>query len=302
MSVSIVIPTFNCAPFIGETIRSALDQSSEPQEVLVVDDGSTDDTDSVLRRFASRIAVHRQANQGVAVARNSGMDLATGEWILFLDADDVLEPRALEQLQAGHTGRERVVYGHCTHIDVTGAWIREHRSRDCTGPVGSAARQCFGGAAFVPGCAIVRADLAREIRFDQRFAPCEDRDFWIRCGTRTEFAEVPHEVLRYRVRPGSHSSHRARQVVQSVAVRLRALEWFEQTGAAVKMELSRQAILDTTLEDVYWQREWHVVDRLLEFAAEKSLESPTTSEIRRKRRIPPWIHRLKDSLDSAVKH
>jgi glycosyltransferase involved in cell wall biosynthesis len=298
LMVSVIVPTFNCASFIERTIESVLGQSLKPAELVVIDDGSTDATGELLRRFRSSISVHCQPNQGVAVARNRGMDLARGSWLLFLDADDELEDEALARLAAGAGTGAGVVYGHATHIDVHGARLREHPSRDCTGPVGSAARQHFGGAAFTPGCAIVRAALAREVRFDQRFAPCEDRDFWIRCGTRAEFVEVPHNVLRYRIRPGSHSSNRTKQVLQSVAVRLQALEWFERSSPRLEMDLSPSDVIDKTLSDVFWQREWDVVDRILELAADRNIQSPTIQAIRGKRRIPAWVHRLKDGVDA----
>jgi glycosyltransferase involved in cell wall biosynthesis len=297
MNLSVVVPTYNCGPFIGRTLESVLCQPGPAPELIVIDDGSTDATADVLRPFLSRIVLERQSNQGVAIARNRGMDLARGEWLMFLDADDVLEEGSLGRLLAGARAGAGVVYGHATHIDVNDVVLREHRSRDCTGPVPSAARQNFGGAAFVPGCAIVRAPLAREIRFDQQYAPCEDRDFWIRCGLKAEFTEVPDVVLRYRVRPGSHSGNRERQVVQSTRVRLGALQTFADGKPPVEIGLTAADVLGQTLTDVFWQREWTIVDRLLTLAAERGIESEAIAEIRRKRRLPPWLHRLKDRAD-----
>ncbi|HEX3110532.1 MAG TPA: glycosyltransferase family A protein, partial [Thermoanaerobaculia bacterium] len=95
-SVSVVIPSYNYARYLGEAIDSALGQTLPPLEVIVVDDGSTDDTPAVLAAYGDRIRVLRQKNAGVAVARNSGIAAARGECVAFLDADDVWLPRKLE--------------------------------------------------------------------------------------------------------------------------------------------------------------------------------------------------------------
>ncbi|HEY2324319.1 MAG TPA: glycosyltransferase family A protein, partial [Thermoanaerobaculia bacterium] len=95
-SVSVVIPSYNYARYLGEAIDSALAQTLPPLEVIVVDDGSTDETSEVLATYADRIRVLRQKNSGVAVARNSGIAAAHGEYVAFLDADDIWLPRKLE--------------------------------------------------------------------------------------------------------------------------------------------------------------------------------------------------------------
>lgn len=97
--VSIIIPTFNRAQIIGETIESALEQSHRDIEILVVDDGSTDDTDAVIRRFIARdprVSYHRQENRGVGTARQLGFERSRGAYIQFLDSDDLLSPRKIE--------------------------------------------------------------------------------------------------------------------------------------------------------------------------------------------------------------
>ncbi|MCC3466498.1 MAG: amino acid adenylation domain-containing protein [Microcoleus sp. PH2017_06_SFM_O_A] len=94
-NVSVVIPSYNCAQFLPEAIESILEQSYPPFEVIVVDDGSTDDTKEVCDRYPKVTYVY-QNNQGVAAARNTGLRVSTGEYILFLDSDDCLLPEAIE--------------------------------------------------------------------------------------------------------------------------------------------------------------------------------------------------------------
>ena len=100
MRLSVIIPTFNRADCIGRTIDSVLAQSLPADEVIVVDDGSVDETPSVVARHGARVRYVRQANAGVAAARNHGARLAGGHWIAFVDSDDLWHRRKLE-LQLG---------------------------------------------------------------------------------------------------------------------------------------------------------------------------------------------------------
>jgi len=93
--ISVVIPTYNCAHYLGEAIESALAQDYPRLEVIVVDDGSVDDTPAVLEEFGTRLVRVSQHNQGIGAARNTGQALASGEFIAFLDADDLYLPGKL---------------------------------------------------------------------------------------------------------------------------------------------------------------------------------------------------------------
>ena len=94
--VSIVIPTYNYGQYIDRAIRSCLDQTYENLEIIVVDDGSTDNTSQIVQRFDKEINYILQENSGVSVARNKGLSVATGEFITFLDADDYLTVDSIE--------------------------------------------------------------------------------------------------------------------------------------------------------------------------------------------------------------
>src|SRR6266536_2069164 len=98
--VSIIITTFNRAEYVGQTVRSIFAQSFADYEVIVVDDGSTDNTKELLDSFraAPNFRYHYQPNSGRSTARNQGFTLAQGDFILFLDSDDLLFPDALAQL------------------------------------------------------------------------------------------------------------------------------------------------------------------------------------------------------------
>jgi glycosyltransferase involved in cell wall biosynthesis len=97
-TVSVIIPCYNGAAFLRETVDSALRQTIPPLDVIVVDDGSTDDSAAIAESYGPLVRVIRQRNQGESVARNVGIAAARGDYLMFLDADDLLAPDALQKL------------------------------------------------------------------------------------------------------------------------------------------------------------------------------------------------------------
>jgi len=102
-SVSVIIPTYNNASYIKETIDSVLNQSCRPDQVIVVDDGSTDDTENLVKRYQPRVDYLYQEHSGASTARNKGVEHANGLYIAFLDSDDLWEAEKLEiQMRCMH--------------------------------------------------------------------------------------------------------------------------------------------------------------------------------------------------------
>src|SRR5262249_23976964 len=100
-SVSVIIPTYNCARYIATAVESVLAQRLEDQEILVIDDGSTDTTRETLARFGEKIHYIYQTNSGVSLARNRGLAVASGRYVAFLDSDDAWYPNKIHrQLEA----------------------------------------------------------------------------------------------------------------------------------------------------------------------------------------------------------
>ncbi len=132
MNIAVVIPTFNAERFIAQTIRSVLDQSSPAHEIIVVDDGSADGTDEVVRGFGSAVSFVELEHGGATRTRNRGAALASGEAMMFLDADDVLGPDVLRHLvtalrDAPH-GIALCPWKRLERVD--GRWVR--RPASCT--------------------------------------------------------------------------------------------------------------------------------------------------------------------------
>jgi glycosyltransferase involved in cell wall biosynthesis len=115
-AVTAIIPTYNASAYVAQAIRSALDQRDVALEVIVVDDGSTEDTRRVLGPFGERVRYVRQANRGPANARNHGARLATGDWLAFLDADDEWLPGKLAAQLAAADVDAGLVYTDCNYF------------------------------------------------------------------------------------------------------------------------------------------------------------------------------------------
>ncbi|WP_020482264.1 glycosyltransferase family 2 protein [Methylomonas sp. MK1] len=119
MKISAVIPAYNSAKFIRAAINSIQAQTSKVEEIIVVDDGSTDNTEQVVEEFANAVICHKQVNQGPSAARNKGIELANGDWIAFLDADDQWTvDKTTKQIQALQRNPElHLIAGDMTEID-----------------------------------------------------------------------------------------------------------------------------------------------------------------------------------------
>ncbi|HEV8435798.1 MAG TPA: glycosyltransferase [Thermoanaerobaculia bacterium] len=214
-SVSVIIPSYNYARYLGEAIDSALGQTLPPLEVIVVDDGSTDDTPHVLATYGDRIHVLRQKNAGVAVARNSGIAAARGEYIAFLDADDVWLPRKLELQMPLFTDSVGLV--HCGLEFGTAIQLPR-----IDGDVANALLLLEPDVIHGPGSTVVVPKRVAEEAggFDASLPASEDWDFIYRVATRHRVAHVPEPLVRYR----KHGSGRHDDIVRMERGMLLAFE------------------------------------------------------------------------------
>lgn len=121
--VSVIIPCYNAEPFVAEAIESALSQTYGEIEVLVVDDGSTDNSLDVIGQYEDRVTLLSGPNRGACAARNTGLQHSHGEFIQFLDADDTLEPSAIAARLVAFTADVDLVFGDLIHIGEDGSHI-----------------------------------------------------------------------------------------------------------------------------------------------------------------------------------
>lgn len=200
--ISVIIPTYNHARFVAQAIESVLAQTLPPQEIFVVDDGSTDDTHRVLKPFANRVCVVRQANRGVSAARNAGIELATGDLIAFLDADDIWFPTKLERQMERFEANPEIGLVHCgtEEIDANGKRI----GQSVDGMEGWVADDLLlfrravilGGGS---GAMFSRASIDEVGEFDTGMSTSADWDFHYRIARRYKVAFVTEVLLQYRL-------------------------------------------------------------------------------------------------------
>lgn len=208
MLVSVIIPTYNYGRFVTEAVDSALSQSYAPIEVIVVDDGSTDDTQERLAHYGNRIRFIHQTNQGLSAARNTGMHAARGDYIALLDSDDAFHPKKVEcQVRHLQTHPAIGLVGTASYSDSCIPLLEDTRA-----PL---SRQfCLDEVVIkVPFCpsSVLMTRKCREQVGD--FDPCvsgaADRDYWIRSATRVGVSRLEFPLTYYRVHAQSMSQNTA---------------------------------------------------------------------------------------------
>lgn len=202
--VSVIIPAYNAEAFIVDTVNSALNQTYQDLEVIVVDDGSKDGTVAALQPFGHRIRVHRQANGGVAKARNTGVGLASGSWIAFLDADDLWLPSKLERQLA--VSSAPMLFTDRFNIGARGD-LPELQSDVTPMHGGDVFVALMREGNFITNTSVMlrRALFEKMGGFYTGLNGTEDWDLWIRIAEQHEIGFVPEPLVRYRFHPGGLS-------------------------------------------------------------------------------------------------
>jgi glycosyltransferase involved in cell wall biosynthesis len=214
LTVGIVIPTYNAAATAPAAVESALAQEPAPAQVVVVDDGSTDGTADALRKYAGRIEYVRQANRGPAAARNAGLARLATDTVMFLDADDLLLPGALDC-------RRGLLAGAGAAWAYTDGWledepgVRQRFSAVYAPPSGRVEGWIFTDLLrrnfICVDSVIARLTLVRELGdFDETISGTEDWDLWLRLGARHPVRWSPQPTFVYQRRPNTLSGDRRR--------------------------------------------------------------------------------------------
>ncbi|QIR40005.1 glycosyltransferase [Tolypothrix sp. PCC 7910] len=208
INVFTVIPAYNAVTTIAETLKSLQSQTYTNWEAIVVNDGSTDETEAIALQFASedsRIRVISQPNQGVCAARNTGIGLANCDWLLFLDADDWLAPQYMEKMTNAIAADSTLDVVHCgwSRVAPNGTLVADKFGSDSTDLFPILSQQC----PFAVHACIVRKQLVDAVGgFDTSLITCEEWDLWQRIArTGARFGAVKEVMAFYRMRPGSLS-------------------------------------------------------------------------------------------------
>jgi|GEM_PF-388312 len=240
--VSVIIPTYNRADLLPLAIESALKQTRAADEIIVVDDGSTDDTSEVLAPYASQVRVLWQANSGVSAARNHGIDAARGEVLIFLDSDDLLTPRCVELVAEAleRNPEVGVVYADCYLVDGNGAelgiYSQVERSARPSGMIlPLLAQRCM----INMSSGTVRKSYLDGCRFDVSLGPAADYDFWRLMAAKRPFYYVAEPTACYRYH-GSQMITVQRNAIldEAIEVQRRIMEMPEFAGFSRQVRAS----------------------------------------------------------------
>lgn len=239
--ISVIIPAYNSEKTIQETIESVLKQTFSDFELIIVNDGSTDTTLEIISSIKDpRIKVFTYPNAGVAVSRNRGISHSTGEFISFLDADDLWTADKLEaQLKALQENPEAAVaYSWLDSIDESGNFLRPGTRTTENGNI-------YDKLFLIPFVSsgsnglIRRQPLIEIDGFDESLAASQDYDLYLRLAARYDFVCVPAVQILYRILSGSMSTNIRRLEATSLLVRERA---FKESPQSLNPELKRYSI------------------------------------------------------------
>ena len=242
-AVSIVVPTYNRAERLGETLRSVFNQTCQDFELIVVDDGSTDDTQKVVNSFPRVQYISKQENHGVSRARNEGLALAKGRYICFLDSDDLWDEKKL-QIQVQWMGDNP----NCQVCYTDEIWIRKgvrvnqmNKHRKYSGDI---FRHCLPLCIVSPSSAMLRAELFDEIgNFDESLPACEDYDLWLRIAEKYPFHFIEEPLI---IKQGGHADQLSRKYWGMDRFRVAALQKLLDRNSlkGERLQLTRATLLE----------------------------------------------------------
>lgn len=199
--VSVIIPTYNRGNWIKEAVESVLTQSYPNYELIVVDDGSSDDTGKALRSINSKIRYIFQPNSGPSSARNKGLELSRGEWIAFLDSDDLWKPEKLTAQMEAFQKEPQFKIFYTKEI-----WIRNGKfvnpRKKHTKYCGWIYPRCLPACIISPSSVIIHHSVFEEVGCFDTFLPvAEDYDLWLRISSRYPVKLIPEKLI---IKRGGH--------------------------------------------------------------------------------------------------
>ena len=206
--VSVVIPSYNRAQYIAETIESVLAQTYNNIEVVVIDDGSKDNTREVVEPYSPRVRYVWQENSERGASRNHGLRLSKGEFLAFLDSDDLWLPNKLEEELRifGEMPNVGVVYSDADLVDSEGRFLKTIMRNGYSGAVtDKLLRDNF----VTLSAHLIRRSLAVQVggfREERELSGSEDWEFWIRLSCVTEFAYLRKVTTKIRTHPANTMS------------------------------------------------------------------------------------------------
>lgn len=219
--VTVVIPTFNRAALLRRALESVRAQTHPPDEIIVVDDGSTDDTARIVQQDFSDVRYMLQDSAGVSAARNRGIAAAHTPWVAFLDSDDEWRPRKLKRQLEALSGEPTYRICHTDEIWIRGGHRVNPKDRHAKAG-GFIFQHCLPLCAMSPSSVIMHRSLIEDVGpFDEDLPVCEDYDMWLRVCSRYPVLFIPEPLV---VKYGGHDDQLSRRYWGMDRFRIEALE------------------------------------------------------------------------------
>lgn len=277
MTISVIIPAYNAAKWLPAAVASVRGQTRRADEIIIVDDGSSDGTALLCKEFGADVLYVRRENGGLAAARNTGAAASSGDWVLFLDADDVLLPDALAMLSAkAASSGAGVVYGFVLQrqSDPTDSKLHGRPYADGKPPVPAKAHFWWTPIPTA-GCALISRELNEKVGgFDENFRQVEDAEYWLRCGVTAPFAHCDGVVLDKTYTPTSLGQQTAGSIWYRLQLQRKFLLWCEAKGIDTSfLEVTPADLVNHALKRIHHERAWEILKPILHQAKEMGVNT-----------------------------
>lgn len=221
MNVSVIIPTFNRLSLISRAIDSVLSQTIKPFEIIVVDDGSSDNTSIFIKNNYKSVKLIKQKNLGVSKARNVGIKNSSGDWIALLDSDDEWKKNKLEVQIKSLSEYDYYSVCHTNEIWIrNGVRVNQKKRHQKYG--GNIFDKCLDICRISPSSIIFKKNIINEVGwFDEGLSICEDYDLWLRITANYKILFIDKPLIN---KYGGHSDQLSKSVKGIEAYRIKSLE------------------------------------------------------------------------------
>ena len=246
MNISVVIPTYNRIELLKRSIDSVINQTIKPSEIIIVDDGSNDGTEAMVKKKYDSLKLIKQKNKGASAARNSGIKASSGEWICFLDSDDEWKNDKLEKQITAVANNSDYKFFHSNEIWIkNGKRINQKKKHKKYG--GDIFKKCLDMCRISPSSVLIDKSIFEEIGFfNENLVVCEDYELWLRICDRYEVFFIDEPLI---IKYGGHQGQLSYSINSIEYHRIKALEYLLSTnllkknrGYTIQMLISKISI------------------------------------------------------------
>ena len=226
MKISVIIPTYNRKSFLKRSVDSVLKQTLKPHEIIIVDDGSSDGTSSMIKESYPAINLIRQENKGVSAARNIGIRSSSGDWVCFLDSDDEWKKNKLKSQQLAITQNPNYVFCHSNEEWIrNGKKINQKKKHKKHG--GDIFKKCLDMCRISPSSVMIYKKVFDDIGFfNEKLIVCEDYELWLRICAHYKVLFVDEPLI---IKYGGHEGQLSNSFESIEFFRIKALEYLLST-------------------------------------------------------------------------